>query len=600
MTRTSRSPKRYRESSRDYPSKRRKYENAYSKHRYRDYRDRDYERDRDYRDRDYERRYKRRSSSRERRYRKEYDSRKQDKREKKENAQKNDLQKIDNKTDQLVKEKNDKKEEQQIPKQEPKVDHEETDEEYKKRIEQQLAELEEDEETKLARIREERRKRLEAIKKKKQEEQQQQEQQQPEIKQEPKEPKKETNENAPKPQETKPQPETQKKQPAPIFDMFSDSPITPQDLTLHSTTNNTAMDSTLQMSLADNWDDAEMYYRYRIGEIMDDRYRVVGTFGKGAFGEVLKAYDIKNNNEVVAIKVLRNNEVMKKAGLREVEYLRKLAETDPEHRYYCVRMQKKFMHRNHLCIVFDSEELNLREVIKKFGTENGKLVGINIDGVRLYAKQLFIALKHLKNSKILHTDIKPDNILVNAKNTAVKLCDLGSAMHISEIVKTPQLGSRYYCAPEIPLGVDYDYGIDMWSIACTLYELFTGKILFQSENNNDHLRLIMEVKGPFPAKVLKRALFREEHFDDDFNFLLREYDHITGKEYVRKYNVQKRKSIKQMLMDTVEDESKETREKVLLLADLLERALALDPVKRLTVEEAMLHPFVYTPPPNKK
>lgn len=53
--------------------------------------------------------------------------------------------------------------------------------------------------------------------------------------------------------------------------------------------------------------------------------------------------------------------------------------------------------------------MNLREVLKKFGRN----IGLKLTAVRVYAKQLFIALKHLKNCGVLHCDIKPDNMLVS-------------------------------------------------------------------------------------------------------------------------------------------------------------------------------------------
>lgn len=51
------------------------------------------------------------------------------------------------------------------------------------------------------------------------------------------------------------------------------------------------------------------------------------------------------------------------------------------------------------------------------------------------------------------------------------------------------------------IGKSYDYGIDMWSVGCTLYELYTGKILFPGKTNNHMLKLAMDLKGKMPNKV---------------------------------------------------------------------------------------------------
>ncbi|KAL0396810.1 UNVERIFIED_CONTAM: Serine/threonine-protein kinase PRP4 [Sesamum calycinum] len=96
-----------------------------------------------------------------------------------------------------------------------------------------------------------------------------------------------------------------------------------------------------------------------------------------------------------------------KAGMEELVILKKLVGADPENKRHCVRFLSTFKYRNHLCLVFESLHMNLREVLKKFGRN----IGLKLTAVRAYAKQLFIALKHLKNCGVLHCDIKPDNML---------------------------------------------------------------------------------------------------------------------------------------------------------------------------------------------
>lgn len=55
------------------------------------------------------------------------------------------------------------------------------------------------------------------------------------------------------------------------------------------------------------------------------------------------------------------------------------------------------------------------------------------------------------------------------------------------------------------LGLSYDHPMDIWSVGCCLYELSTGKVLFPGPSNNDMLRLHMELKGPFPKKMLRKV-----------------------------------------------------------------------------------------------
>ncbi|CAE7567105.1 Prpf4b [Symbiodinium natans] len=135
-----------------------------------------------------------------------------------------------------------------------------------------------------------------------------------------------------------------------------------------------------------------------------------------------------------------------------------------------------------------------------------------------YTRQLLIALRHLHKCGIIHADIKPDNILISAGHNVVKICDLGSAMELTEVEPTPYLVSRFYRAPEIVLAAKYSFPLDVFAMGCTLFELFTGKILFPGKTNNDMLRLFMEVKGKLPNKLIKSGTVWKNHFDDNMDF----------------------------------------------------------------------------------
>jgi serine/threonine-protein kinase PRP4 len=95
--------------------------------------------------------------------------------------------------------------------------------------------------------------------------------------------------------------------------------------------------------------------------------------------------------------------------------------------------------------------MNLRETLYKFGKD----VGINIGAVRMYARQLLSALRHLADLKIVHGDIKLDNILCSEDLKQVTLCDFGSAFLETDkdIKPTTYIVSRFYRAPEIILGL---------------------------------------------------------------------------------------------------------------------------------------------------
>lgn len=75
----------------------------------------------------------------------------------------------------------------------------------------------------------------------------------------------------------------------------------------------------------------------------------------------------------------------------------------------------------------------------------------------------------------------------------------------------------------------YDYSVDMWSIGCTLYELYTGKILFTGDSNNQMLKAIMEVRGRITQKLFKRGQLSPQHFDEKGQFISVEHDKVLGK-----------------------------------------------------------------------
>ncbi|CAG9861857.1 unnamed protein product [Phyllotreta striolata] len=341
-------------------------------------------------------------------------------------------------------------------------------------------------------------------------------------------------------------------------------------------------------ALTDNWDDAEGYYRVRIGEILDSRYMVYGYTGQGVFSNVVRARDQARGSQDVAVKIIRNNEIMHKTGLKELEILKKLNDSDPEDKLHCLRLIRHFFHKQHLCMVFEPLAMNLREVLKKYGKD----VGLHIKAVRSYTQQLLLALKLLKKTGILHADIKPDNILVNESKHLLKLCDFGSASKINENEITPYLVSRFYRAPEIILGMSYDYGIDMWSAACTVYELYTGRIMFSGKSNNQMLKFFMDVKGKFPNKVVRKGAFKDQHFDGNYNFLYHEIDKVTEREKVVVMSVVKVSRELQSELIAGQALPGDQLRKVTQLKDLLEKALAIDPAKRISLNNALTHPFI--------
>lgn len=209
---------------------------------------------------------------------------------------------------------------------------------------------------------------------------------------------------------------------------------------------------------------------------------------------------------------------------------------------------------------------------------------------------------------------------MNERRNAVTLCDLGSAMYSEGLAHenpaaariasspsetpggtvpaprevkneiTPYLVSRFYRAPEIVLGLPYEYPIDVWSVGVTLYELFTGRMLLPGKSNNDMLRRTIELKGAIPRKMLKRGMFTDRHFDMETFYFLRMDDNGIVKP------VHDMRAVRDLTREIVRaGGSSADKRKLEQFGNLLERALIIDPEKRLTPNEALTHAFVREP-----
>lgn len=288
----------------------------------------------------------------------------------------------------------------------------------------------------------------------------------------------------------------------------------------------------LDEKLLDNWDDAEGYYKIISNELVNGgRYRMIKSLGRGVFANVAQAEDVKaqgddnNNRKLVAIKMIRKNDLMRKASQKEMDFLRKVNDADTQDKRHIIRLLGSFDHKGHLCVVFEHMSKNLRDLLKE--DTNGH--GLSLQAVRTYARQMFVGLQHLQNCQVVHCDLKPDNILVSPDKKTIKLCDFGTAVDKRDIMeRTEYLVSRFYRAPEIILGMEIGYGIDMWAIGCTAYELWTGKILFTGRTNNQMIKAFMDCLGWPSEKLLKKGLFQNitEHFEagPPLKFISREVD----------------------------------------------------------------------------
>ncbi|XP_059169127.1 dual specificity tyrosine-phosphorylation-regulated kinase 2-like [Physella acuta] len=247
------------------------------------------------------------------------------------------------------------------------------------------------------------------------------------------------------------------------------------------------------------YDDENGSYVHVPHDHISYRFEVLKVIGKGSFGQVVKAYDHKNQIHV-ALKMVRNEKRFHRQAQEEIRILEHLKKQDKDNNMNIVHMYENFSFRNHICITFELLSMNLYELIKK-----NKFQGFSLQLVRKFAHSILQCLDALYKNRIIHCDLKPENILLKQQGrSGIKVIDFGSSCYEHQRIYT-YIQSRFYRAPEVIVGAKYGMPIDMWSLGCILAELLTGYPLFPGEDEGDQLACIIELLGMPPQKLLDQA-----------------------------------------------------------------------------------------------
>ncbi|EFC36361.1 predicted protein [Naegleria gruberi] len=317
------------------------------------------------------------------------------------------------------------------------------------------------------------------------------------------------------------------------------------------------------------YDDERGDYKLVLNDHIGYRYEVVGFLGKGSFGQVVKAHDVKEN-KFVALKVIRNRKRFHAQALVEVKILKHLKDNDKEGKHHCIEMVAYFTFRQHLCIAFELLSINLYEFIK-----NNNFRGLSLALIRKFALQILNSLQYLSQEKIIHCDLKPENILlVSSTKSDIKMIDFGSSCFENERIYT-YIQSRFYRSPEIILGISYGRSIDMWSFGCILAELYTGYPLFPGRNELEQLCYIMEVMGMPSKKLIQISTRRKKFFDSNGQPRL----------VINKKTGKKRIPGSVTLQQALDCPDRK-------FVSFMEACLRWDPVERMTPEEAFRHEWI--------
>ena len=222
-----------------------------------------------------------------------------------------------------------------------------------------------------------------------------------------------------------------------------------------------------------------------------DDYHVLECVGEGSFGKVFKGRR-KYCGQIVAIKFIptvgRTDRELS-ALRQEIEILRTLQHEN------IVLMLDYFETDNEICVVTEFAQGELFDIL-----EDDRSLPEEV--VRSIARQLVQALHYLHRHRVLHRDMKPQNVLLGA-GSRVMLCDFGFARAMSQhtTVLTSIKGTPLYMSPELVQELPYDHRADLWSLGIILFELFVGQPPFYTNNIYSLISLIVQQDVQYPPTM---------------------------------------------------------------------------------------------------
>ncbi|XP_045331038.1 serine/threonine-protein kinase Nek5 isoform X1 [Leopardus geoffroyi] len=215
-----------------------------------------------------------------------------------------------------------------------------------------------------------------------------------------------------------------------------------------------------------------------------DKYDVIKAIGEGAFGKAFLAKRTSDSKHCVIkeIDFAKMPTQEKEASTKEVVLLAKMKHPN------IVTFFSSFQENNRLFIVM--EYCDGGDLMKRIHRQRGVL--FSEDQILSWFVQISLGLKYIHDRKILHRDIKAQNIFLSKNGMVAKLGDFGIARVLNNSMELARtcIGTPYYLSPEICQNKPYNNKTDIWSLGCVLYELCTLKHPF--EGNNLH-QLVLKI-----------------------------------------------------------------------------------------------------------
>ena len=298
---------------------------------------------------------------------------------------------------------------------------------------------------------------------------------------------------------------------------------------------------------------------------LEKRYKHVSMIGQGSYSTVFHAYDTVLEKSV-AIKCVYDAFNITKESVRTIRELTCLRKFNHPNIVSLITIDIPTpdlkLNINNLHIIMEYVPHTLHDMIRNDHKN------LNVQHI-MY--QILNAVKYMHCSHIIHRDLKPANILIT-DSQKIKLCDfnLTRSLHSFDFNKelSNYIVTRWYRAPEILYKSDrYSEKIDIWSLGCIMTEMLTGRILFKGSTEPEMLLSIFNFMG-VPENI-ENVLTNENLCAR----LIQEYKFFPANMETNILNM-----CPQLSLSCI---------------DLLTRMLHIDPDKRISANDALLHPYFY-------
>lgn len=291
------------------------------------------------------------------------------------------------------------------------------------------------------------------------------------------------------------------------------------------------------------------------------QFKQLEKLGSGTYATVYKGINTATGTYVALKEVkLDSEEGTPSTAIREISLMKELRHENVVKLYDVIHTENK------LTLVFEYMDHDLKKYMDLRSNGTGHR-GLELHIVKYFMFQLLQGLAFCHQNKILHRDLKPQNLLIN-KDGRLKLADFGLARAFGIPVNTfsSEVVTLWYRAPDVLMGSrNYITSIDMWSCGCIFAEMITGKPLFPGSNDEEQLRLIFDMMGT-PNEATWPSVTS-----------LPKYKPATTQRQPRDLKV-----IFEPYLKTEAD---------MQVIDLLRGFLQLNPDMRLSAEQALHHPW---------